>query len=81
MSRSVNRVLPLLEQNGRDTMRMPDPGRKRRRDLDELLHDTPDLVVLIESFEQRVQRPQNRQDADAHYSEKSNTPSKAGDGK
>jgi len=78
VSRVVNRVLPLLEQSGRDTMRMPDPGRKRRRELDELLHETPDLVVLIDSFEQRVQRPQNRQEADAHYSgKKSNTRSKA----
>jgi hypothetical protein len=78
VSRVLNRVLPLLEQSGRDTMRMPDPGRKRRRNLDELLHETPELVVLIDSFEQRVQRPRNRQDADAHYSgKKSNIRSKA----
>ena len=70
VSRVLNRVLPLLEQSGRDTMRMPDPGRKRRRELDELLQETPALVILIDSFEQRVQRPQNRQDADAHYSGK-----------
>lgn len=70
VSRIVNRVLPLLEQSGRDTMRMPDPGRKRRRALDELLHETPELVVLIDSFEQRVQRLRSRQEADAHYSGK-----------
>lgn len=34
--RVINRVLPLLEQRGRDTMRLPDPGRKRRRPLDAL---------------------------------------------
>jgi Helix-turn-helix of DDE superfamily endonuclease len=56
VSRVLNRVLPLLEASGRDTMRMPDPGRKRRRKLDELLADTPELAVIIDSFEQRVQR-------------------------
>ncbi len=70
VSRILNRMLPLLEQSGRDTMRMPDPGRKRRRELDELLKDTPELVVIIDSFEQRVQRPQDRKMADAHYSGK-----------
>lgn len=30
VSRVLNRVLPLLAQKGRDTMRLPDPGRKRR---------------------------------------------------
>jgi hypothetical protein len=70
VSRILNRMLPLLEQSGRDTMRMPDPGRKRRRTLDELLKETPELAVIIDSFEQRVQRPQDRQEADAHYSGK-----------
>src|SRR5215204_1839216 len=50
VSRVLNRVLPLLEQNGRDTMRLPDPGRKRRRELDELLKATPELAVVIDSF-------------------------------
>jgi hypothetical protein len=64
VSRVLHRVLPLLEQHGRDTMRLPDPGRKRRRELDELLKATPELAVVIDSFEQR------RQAADAHYSGK-----------
>jgi hypothetical protein len=55
--RVVARVLPLLEAAGRDTMRLPDPGRKRRRHLDALLANTPGLAVVIDSFEQRVQRP------------------------
>jgi len=70
VSRILNRVLPLLAQSGRDTMRQPDPGRKRRRALDKLLKATPDLAVVIDSFEQRVQRAQDRQAADAHYSGK-----------
>lgn len=69
-SRAIERVLPVLEAAGRDTMRMPDPGKKRRRHLDELLTETPDLIVLIDTFEQRVQRHRDRKTADKHYSGK-----------
>ena len=68
--RTVQRVVPLLEALGLDTMRLPDPGRGRRRDLDELLRATPRLAVLIDTFEQRVQRPTDRAEADAYYSGK-----------
>ncbi len=53
----IERVLPLLEAAGRDTMRLPDPGRTRRRHADALRADLPALTVLVDSFEQRVQRP------------------------
>jgi DDE superfamily endonuclease len=69
-SRAIARVLPVLEAAGRDTMRMPDPGKKRRRHLDALLADTPELIVLIDTFEQRVQRHRDRKTADEHYSGK-----------
>jgi hypothetical protein len=70
VSRLIGRVLPMLEAAGRDTMRLPDPGKKRRRKLDELLQDTPELAVVIDSFEQRVQRPRDREEADSYYSGK-----------
>ena len=70
VSRTIARVLPLLEASGQDTMRLPDPGRKRRRSLDALLADTPALAVVIDTFEQRVQRPHDRQAADDHDSGK-----------
>src|SRR5580765_2222013 len=57
VSRVIARVLPLLEASGKDTMRLPDPGRKRRRSLDALLSDTPELVVVIDTLEQPIQRP------------------------
>jgi hypothetical protein len=67
--RAVCRCLPLLERSGRDTMRMPDPGRgRRRRRLPQLLADTPGLAVIVDTFEQRVQRPKRRQRA--YYSGK-----------
>ena len=44
--RAVRRCLPLLEQSGKDTLRLPDPGRGHRRDLLALLKATPALAVL-----------------------------------
>lgn len=67
--RYIKRVLPLLEAAGQDGMRMPRPGR-HGRSLDKLLAQTPELAVVIDSFEQRVQRPQERSEADKHYSGK-----------
>jgi hypothetical protein len=59
--RAIDRCLPLLEAAGRDTMRLPDPGRGRRKNLSTLLKDTPDVAVVIDTFEQPVQRPKKRQ--------------------
>ncbi len=68
--RYVVRWLPLLEATGQDTMRMPDPGRQRRKPLDALLADLPAVAVLIDTFEQRIQRPTERSEADRYYSGK-----------
>ncbi len=80
VGRILSRVLPLLAQSGRDTMKMPDPGRQRRASLDVLLAQTPELAVIVDSFEQRVQRPRNKAGSgsdsgskpakDSHYSGK-----------
>jgi len=70
VGRTIQRVRPILERAGRDTMRMPDPGKKRRRSLDDLLWDTPELAVVIDSFEQRVQRAKDKTEADRYYSGK-----------
>jgi hypothetical protein len=66
--RAVRRCLPVLEKAGKDTMRMPDPGPGRRKNLPALLADTPGLAVVIDSFEQRTHRPKRRQRA--YYSGK-----------
>lgn len=70
VSRVIERILPLLEAAGRDTMRLPDPGRKRRRSLDDLLRDTPELAVVVDTFEQKVQRPKAQDERDSWYSHK-----------
>ncbi len=69
-ARTVARILPLLEVAGRDSMRLPDPGPHSRRDLPQLLKNTPGLMVLVDSFEQRVQRPADRAEQQAWYSGK-----------
>jgi hypothetical protein len=68
--RYVLRWLPLLEAAGMATMRPPDPGRKRGKPLDALLAGLPAVAVLIDTFEQRVQRPKDRAVADGYYSGK-----------
>jgi hypothetical protein len=70
VSRVVNRLVPLLEASGKDTMRMPDPGRKHRKELDLLLKETPELAVIIDTFEQKVQRCKDPKQADTHFSGK-----------
>ncbi len=68
--RIIARIVPMLEQMGRDSMRLPKPSRKRRRQLDDLLRDIPELAVVVDSFEQRVQRPVAPDEANDLYSGK-----------
>jgi hypothetical protein len=68
--RAIERMLSLLEQSGRDTLRLPDPGKRHHRQLDVLLKDLPEWMVVVDSFEQRVQRPAARSTADGYYSGK-----------
>src|SRR5918997_1558506 len=63
-------LLPVLEAAGLDTFRLPDPGKGKRPTLDALLADTPELAVIVDSCEQRVQRPCDRAAADTYYSGK-----------
>jgi hypothetical protein len=70
VGRYIRHVLPVVERAGRDTMRLPDPGRKRRRSLPELLTDVPELAVVVDTFEQAVQRPKRAADRTAWYSGK-----------
>jgi hypothetical protein len=67
VSRLIERVLAVLKHSGRDGMRLPDPGKQRRRQLPDLLSAIPELTLLVDSFEQRVQRAAND---DSYYSGK-----------
>jgi hypothetical protein len=66
--RTLGRVLPVLAAAGKDTMRMPDPGKHARRDLPAVLKETPGLAVLVDTFEQPTHRPTRR--PRAYYSGK-----------
>jgi hypothetical protein len=74
--RAIERVLPVLEQLGRATMRQPPPSRRQRYGVAEALHAFPALAALddetgvVDSYEQRVQRSRDRHEADRHYSGK-----------
>jgi hypothetical protein len=68
--RARRRVVPVLEALGRATMRLPDPGKYRRPTLDALLADTPALAVVIDTYEQPIQRPKDPAVAATYYSGK-----------
>ena len=60
--RTVAHTLPGLEQAGLDTMRLPTADRPRNgKSLPRILRETPQVAVVIDSFEQAVQRPRRRQ--------------------
>jgi hypothetical protein len=69
-ARTVARLLPLLEAAGLDSMRLPDPGPHHRQDLPQLLKNTPGLMVLVDTFEQRAQRPTGQAEQREWYSGK-----------
>jgi hypothetical protein len=84
VERTIPRLLPVLEAVGQESMRqalaaLDDPARRlrrrSRRTLDDVLRETPELAVVIDSFEQRVQRPkgttaEGTRVADGYYSGK-----------
>jgi hypothetical protein len=71
IGRYIRHVLPVLEEHGLDTMRTPIITRKKRPNhLGEVLQIVPELQVVIDSFEQRVQRPKNKKERDGWYSGK-----------
>ena len=69
-ARTVARLLPLLAAAGLDSMRLPDPGPQHRQDLPQLLKNTPGLLVLVDTFEQRAQRPADQAEQKEWYSGK-----------
>lgn len=66
--RTLTRFRPVLEAAGRATFRWP--NQKQGRKLPEILEDCPQVAVIIDSFEQRIQRPKDQKKAKEHYSGK-----------
>ena len=71
IGRYVKHMLPILERHGLDTMRTTIVSRKKRQsDLGQALESVPDLQIVIDSFEQKVQRPKAKKEQDDWYSGK-----------
>ncbi len=67
--RTTARVLPVLAELGRAELRPPDRAGCRV-DLNPVLAGVPAVAVVVDTFEQPIQRPTDRAAADAHYSGK-----------
>ena len=70
--RVVKRCLPILKEAGHEQIEKSKKHamRKRGYDLKEIFDEVPGLAVAIDSFEQRIERPSNRTEADEFYSKK-----------
>jgi hypothetical protein len=70
--RVVKRCLPLLEEAGHEEIQRSQAhaARKRGYDLAGIFDQIPGLVVIVDTFEQEIERPSNGQEADRYYSGK-----------
>lgn len=70
--RVVQRCLPLLEEAGRSEIQKSQAhaGRKRGYDLAAIFDQVPGLAVIVDAFEQAIEKPGDRDEADLFYSGK-----------
>jgi hypothetical protein len=71
VSRNTRRILGVLRQIGEDSIWWHEPPKKGQgKTLAEALEEHPDLLVVLDVMEQRVERPGGQQQEKAHYSPK-----------
>lgn len=71
VSRNTRRVLGVLRQLGQDTLWWHEPpGKYEGKSWAQALADDPDLLAVLEVMEVSVQRPQNAEQQQAHFSNK-----------
>lgn len=70
--RSVQRCLPGLEATGRAEMQRSQAhaGRQRGYNLAAIFEQLPGLAVIVDTFEQEIEQPGRREEADHFYSGK-----------
>ncbi len=70
--RIVKRCLPILEQAGRGEIEKSKAHAQRKRgyNLEQIFEQIPGLVVVIDAFEQVIERPTKQSEADKWYSGK-----------
>jgi len=71
-NRVIHRCLPVLEKAGYAQIKKSQvhASRKRGYDLGHIFEEVPGLAVVVDAFEQEVEKPQKREEADKNYSGK-----------
>ena len=71
VSRNCRRLLRVLRMLGEETLGWPEPPKRGEgKSVDEALRAYPDLLAIVDTTEQRVQRPGDDDDQRRHYSGK-----------
>jgi hypothetical protein len=70
--RIVVRCLPVLAATGRRELQRSQrhAGQKRGYHLEAIFDQVPGLAVIVDAFEQAIEKPRQRQEADGYYSGK-----------
>ena len=71
VSRNCRRLLKVLRSLGEETLGWSEPPRRGQgKSVEEALREYPDLLAILDTTEQRVQRPGDDDDQKRHYSGK-----------
>jgi len=74
VSRNCRRLLKVLRALGEETLGWPEPPKRGEgKGVDQALREYPDLLAIIDTTEQRVQRPSDNDKQKQHYSGKKKT--------
>lgn len=70
-SRNCRRLLKVLRMLGEETLGWPEPPKRGQgKSVEQALREYPDLLAIIDTTEQRIQRPGDDDDQRQHYSGK-----------
>jgi hypothetical protein len=71
VSRNCRRLLKVLRTLGEETLGWPEPPKRGEgKSVDQALREYPDLLAIIDTTEQRIQRPSDNDEQKQHYSGK-----------
>lgn len=74
VSRNGRRLLKVLRALGDESLGWPDPPRRGEgKSVEQVLREYPDLLAIVDTTEQRIQRPSNDERQRKHYSGKKKT--------
>ena len=70
-SRNCRRMLKVLRALGEETLGWPEPPKRGEgKSVEQALQEYPDLLAIVDTTEQRIQRPGDDDDQRRHYSGK-----------